>query len=162
MKTPDSADKVPTQSTSDTTPKPETETVAGAVRALLQHGTIEDATDRRLVAEATAFIEAPTGNLSDIVKHLSNIGEVLGGYMMQGADAPPQVDAMHAHLLGLQCQYHIAAVKAELKQASPDLSKIQRSLFLASEPAKNLSKGYKDDTLLKELQLMEQGIDLQR
>lgn len=31
------------------------------------------------------------------------VGHVLAGYMMQGADLPPEIDAMHGHLLGLQC-----------------------------------------------------------
>lgn len=160
MKDHDSPEEIPTSLTPNALPEPQKRDVAAAVKALLQHGTIENATDRRLIAEATAFIETPTENLSDIMRYTSNIGEVLSGYMMQGAEAPPEVDALHGHLHALLCQYHIRSVRTELKQAAPDFPRIQDSMRLALGFAKILSKGYRDDSLLQEVQELQRNIDL--
>lgn len=122
--------------------------VLSDIAALFESGAIEDETDRRFVAEAVKFIENPTENLSDIMLHTTEIGQILGGYEMQEKNAPSEIDAMHAYLLTLQCINRINFVEKSLEQGSPYSSEIQHAMVLALDWATILSRGYQDNTLL--------------
>lgn len=113
--------------------------------------TIEDEVDRKKVAEAAVFIESPTENLSDIMSHTTPIGQVLGGYAMQGVEPPSEIDAMHGYLVALQCINRINFIEEELAQGSPDISGVQQAMINVSDCARTLSKGYNDNTFLDAL-----------
>lgn len=136
-----------------------TGTILEEIAALLEGGTIRDETDRRTVAEAAAFIENPTENLSDIMKHTTHIGQLLGDYMVQGIDAPGEIDAMHAYLLSLQCINRINFVEAELEKGSADSSEINQAMVLALDWATILSRGYSDTTLLNAVNELQGILD---
>ncbi len=133
-----------------------TKNVVGGIDGLLQVGALEDETDRTLVVAARAFIENPSENLAEIMNHTTNIGQVLAGYEMQGADAAPAIHAMNAFLFALQCVNRINYVEGWRDNFRTSSSDTQPS----TEPALNLamaqaldwatilSNGYKDDTML--------------
>lgn len=73
-----------------------------------------DEVDRSTINAAIEFIENPTEKLEDIQLHTTRIGEVCGGYEMQGNDTPPAIDALHAHFLSLQCLNRIDFVEHEM------------------------------------------------
>lgn len=125
------------------------------VNAVLRFGTIEDPTDRALVIAAAAFVESPTDSLAEIDSHMRNVSEVLTGYMMTGADAPPEVDALHADLLELFCQHHINAARTELSKEAPDMAALDLAMRMALDSAKNLSKGYQRPSYLAEVTSLE-------
>jgi hypothetical protein len=159
MSTPDSSNQeIPALPTVDTGVAP-LEPNADAVKVVLAYGNIEDPVDRKLVIEAATFLASPTGALPDIVSHATNMGEVIGGYMMQGKDVPLEVDALHGQLLTLLCQHHIDAVKRELSQASPDLLKAEHSMRLALDAGKVLAKGYNDAIWIAEIETSRLQID---
>lgn len=150
MRKPDSQDHTQAHLTQDLlfALQSKTGTVLSAAEALLESGVIEDPADRQFVVDAVSFIRNPTENYSDIRNHAINIGNVAGGYEMQGADIPAAVDAMHAYLLTLQCINRMDFVEKELAGGSPDFTKIKEAMIWAEDPATHLSRGYKDDTLL--------------
>lgn len=125
-----------------------TGTVLRDIAASLERGTVQDETDRGFIEGAVAFIENPTENLSDIMVHTTHIGEVLGGYDLQGTHPPPEIDAMHAYLLALQCINQMNFVEQELEQGTPDFSAIHSAMVRAYDWATILAKGYKDVTFL--------------
>lgn len=126
-------------------------------------GSIEDATDRALLDAAMAFIENPTEHLPDIITHTQNIGMVLAGFDMQGAEIPPEIDALNAYLVAFQCINRIKYIEGLCDKSTNSPPDIQRSTretinlameFALSEAA-ILSRQYKDNSLndaLKELQ----------
>lgn len=150
MKKPDSQDYTQANTAQDLllALQSKTGTVSGAAEALLASGVIEDPADRQFIVDAVSFIRNPTENYSDIRNHTTNIGDVAGGYEMQGADIPTEIDAMHAYLLALQCINRIDFIEKELAGGSPDFTKIKDAMIWAEDPATHLSRGYKDDTLL--------------
>lgn len=105
--------------------------IASQISALILSGNIEDETDRGLVSEAAAFILRPTGKLEEIMNHTTNMGQVLMGYEVSGAELPPPIDALHSYLLAFQCIIIMNVVEAELEQASPDLPNIQGAMTRA-------------------------------
>jgi hypothetical protein len=121
------------------------------VDAVLRFGSIEDATDRRLTIEAAAFVESPTDNLADIDGHLKNLGDVLTTFMMTGADAPAEIDALHCELQKLFCQHHIDAARAELAKETPDHAALDLAMRMALDSALNLSKGYQTPSYFEEV-----------
>ncbi|MFA5828912.1 MAG: hypothetical protein WC843_00230 [Candidatus Gracilibacteria bacterium] len=139
--------------------KSRTGKILNDISALLKHDTVKDETDRKMIVEAVAFIENPTENLADIKNHTTNIGHVLGGFEQQGADLPPEIDAMHHYLLALQCTNLINFVEKELEQSSPALAKIQQAMVPALDWAKIISNGYKDGTLLKAVKKLQGRLD---
>lgn len=150
MNTPDSADYSQPRLAQDLMLglKSKTRNVLGDVATLLQSGGVEDETDRGIVESAAAFLENPTEDLSEIMGHTTNIGAVLGGYEMQGADVPAAIDAMHAHFLALQCVNRMNFVEEELEKGSAGSAELQRIMAMALDWATILSRGYKDGTFL--------------
>jgi len=156
MNTPDSSDIHHSNISEDLLPKLHSQTrgVLDGVEALLANG-IEDANDRTIVSAAMAFIEHPTEHLPDIILHTGNIGMVLVGYDMQGADIPPEIDAMNAYLLTLQCINRIKFIEGwhdKSTTSSPDTQQIPRqtidlTMEFALSEAAVLSRQYKDNTL---------------
>lgn len=105
-----------------------TKNILGAVAALLERGAVEDEVDRKILKRIIAFIENPTEDLSDIMGHTTSVGQVLSGYEMQGAQSPPEIDAMHGYLVALQCINRINFIEEELVQGSPDSSEVQQAM----------------------------------
>lgn len=131
-------------------------TVLTGVKRLIESGTIEDETDRNLVQEAATFIENPSENYEEIKQHRTRVGDVLVGYEMQGAELPPEIDALHAYLTSLQCINLITSVEQKLREGAPANSpEIKNAMTWALDCALGLSKGYKDDTLLKVVQELQ-------
>ncbi len=128
------------------------------VQAVLRYGSIEDATERELVIAAAKFVESPSENLAEIDGHMRNVSEVLTGFMMTGADAPPEVDALHADLLELFCQHHIDVARAQLASAEPDNAALDLAIRMALDSAKNLSKGYKIPSYLEEVEGLQRAV----
>ncbi len=129
--------------------------ILNAAGALLEGDTIKDAADRMIISSAVSFIENPTESLDDLLPHTNRIGMVCSGYDMAGAEIPPAIDAMHRHLLSLQCVDRIHFVESELGQASPDFAQIRRAMAFAMQWAEILSSGYKDNAMLNAVQGME-------
>ncbi len=129
------------------------------ISALLKRDTIKDETDRKLLKEAAAFIENPTENPADIKKQTMNIGQVLGGYEQQGAKLPPEIDALHRYLLTFSCINQVNFIEKELKQGSPDLTKIKQAMVWAIDPATHLSRAYNDGSLLSAVNELQRKLD---
>ncbi|MFC1810563.1 hypothetical protein ACFLZH_03625 [Patescibacteria group bacterium] len=125
--------------------EPQKGKILNDVAALFERSGIEDEVDQKIVREAIAFIENPTENLSDIMSHTTIIAQVLAGYMMQGADEPPEIDAIHAYLLALQCINRVKFVEEGFAQESPDFPEINKAANRGKDWAETLSKGYNDD-----------------
>ena len=137
--------------------KSQTSRIISAMRTLLANGTIEDEVDRILIEEAVTFIEKPTEDYLDIQGHTTNIGQVLGGYEMQGVDLPQEIDEIHRYLLGLQCVNRIKCIEEELEKDSPDASKMQNAMVQLLDLITILTRGYKDDTLLNAIEQLERA-----
>lgn len=133
--------------------------VLSDITTLLEHGCIEDEVDRGIVVGAVAFIENPSEEISAIMGQTKNIGQVLAGYMMSGADLPPEIDAIHGYLFALQCINKIKLIEAELLKESPDALVIQEAMARGSDWAITLSKGYNDDTFLNAFNDLMEGSD---
>ncbi len=128
------------------------------VRFLLRFGGVENETDRALAIAAAKFVESPTDNLAEIDGHLKNLGDVETTYMMDGVDAPAEIDAVHADLLKLFCQHHINAARAELAKAEPDNTALDLAMRMALDSAKNLSKGYKIPSYQEEVEELQRRV----
>ncbi len=150
MEKPDSPDYTQPYLSQDLLLKMQSQTrgILDAAVALLEGGTVEDEVDREKIEKAAAFIENPTENLSDIMGHTTFIGHVMFGYMTQGEEYPPEIDALNGYLIALQCINRISFIEGEFAQGSPDSSKIQEAIALGSPWAKRLSKWYDDDAFL--------------
>jgi hypothetical protein len=128
------------------------------IAALIDRGGIEDESDRGIVDGAIAFIKNPTEELSIIMSKTTILGQVLGGYLMQGADIPPEIDAIHGYFLGLQCISKIKLIEVELLKGDPDSVKIQGAMARGLDWAKTLSKGYNDNTFLDAFNELQDNI----
>ncbi|MBP9773870.1 MAG: hypothetical protein KBD00_04555 [Candidatus Peribacteraceae bacterium] len=126
----------------------DTESVTNDVQALLAFEGVTEAADIKMLTEASSFLNAPTENVADIARNASNVAEVMAGFEMQGEDPPEQIDAMHGQLLVLLCKSHIATAKG-----ASEMEK-SRALVLALDVANVLAKGYKNDSLLKEVEAL--------
>ena len=116
------------------------------IAALLESGGIEDEVDQGIVRGAIAFIENPSEELSGIMSQTTIIAQVLAGYMMQGLDYPPEVDAIHGYLFGLQCISIIKLIEQAVNSPDSSAVKIKKLMKRGRDWAKTLSKGYHDDT----------------
>jgi len=142
--------------------KSQTGKISGDVSALLQRDAIKNKTDRKLVSEAKAFLENPSENLEKIMKHTTQIGQVLAGYEAQGAVLPPEIDAMHGYLLTLQCVNRIHFVEKELDSWFPSTKKMKIAMTQALDWATILSrKGYKDGTFLTAVNALQERVNKQ-
>lgn len=159
MDTPNSAEAIRTPSVVGALPALQTGEIAAAIRALLAGETIKDAGDRRHIEEALAFVNAPTQDLSDIERHASSVGEVCGGYFMQGAEPPPEVDALNKHCQMLLCWHYLSDAEAQLAQVPRDPAKIAYSVGFAMDIATTVSKQYHDDSLLKEARALQEKVE---
>ncbi|MFC1656009.1 hypothetical protein ACFL3C_04010 [Patescibacteria group bacterium] len=119
------------------------EKILSDIAILLEEGGIEDDVDQKIVREAIALIENPSENLEDIMPHTTNVAQVLAGYMMQGAEEPPEIDAMHGYLLALQCINRVKFAEEEFAQESPDVAAINKAYSRGVDWAKTLDKGYR-------------------
>ena len=118
------------------------------MKGLLERG-IEDEADKKVLEEAMSFIENPTDKLSEIMEHASRVGMVNSGYEMQGMDVPAEIDNMHHYILALQGLNRLNYIEEELEKGAPsDAQNIQEAMAWAASAADNLSRGYKDNTLL--------------
>ncbi len=136
--------------------KLETGRILSGITSLLGRDAVQDQTDRRLLMDAVAFIENPTENLGDIMNHTTNMGVVMGGYEMQGADIPTEIYAMNAYLVALQCIHCIHFVEAELERKVIIPAQIQEAMAMALDMATILSEGWaQDDTLLRAVHALE-------
>jgi len=151
MTTPNSPEKDLVQPEIVSVSKPNTREVTAALRALLQREPLSDATDESLIAEAMAFVEVPTDDYAAIKKHGENIGIVLSGYLQQGMESPPEIDALHKYYQILLCRNRMDFVRAELQQGAPDQEAIRSQVRMARMYAKAV-KEYGDGTLLEEVE----------
>ena len=159
MNTPQPPENIRTPSQVDALPAPQTGEIARAVQVLLEHGTIVDAADRRIIAGSLEFLNAPTQNLPDIERHASAIGEVMCGYDMQGAVPPSEVDALNRHLQTLLCQAHMSNARTGLALVPCDPERVRYSARFAVDIATTFSKGYHDDTLLKQALALQEQVE---
>jgi hypothetical protein len=125
---------------------------------LLQSDTIADETDRQILKEGMAFIETPTTTLREIMDITANIGMVMGGYDMQGADIPPAIDAMHAYLLALQCINRFEFIETESGKDPADGAAIKSAMVQIMDWASILAKGYNDPDMLKAAKELEEEL----
>lgn len=107
--------------------------------------------DLKRVTRAAEFIKNPTDNLADIMEHGTNVGEVIVGYEMQGADTPDAVGAMHAYLFALQGINLMRFVEMELEKGVTDSPEIKSAMTRANSCAVILAKGYKNTALSEAL-----------
>lgn len=157
MKNPDSPDYSQDDLSEDLLIKMQSRT-----RAILddvERITIEDEVDRNRVMKAGVFIENPTENLSDIRSNTTSIAHVVAGYMMQGAECPPEIDAMHGYLMALQCINLMKFIEEALVQGAFDQLVIQDAMIRGKGNAKNLSKAYNDDTFLNAFDELQDKLD---
>lgn len=139
-------------------PKPHTQEFTDAMTKLLGHS-ITDRSDRVRLAAASLFLQSPTDNVSEIQRHAESVGYVLGGYFQQNKEPPPEIYIIDRLLLELLCRYRIRAVTRELKPRSSDSPKLREALRMAIADTRILRTAYKDDTLLKEVEVLQQRID---
>ena len=116
--------------------------VLGSLWALLGRNGINDETDRKLVIEAMAVVENPSENLSDIMKHTTLIAQVMAGYMMQGEEAPQEIDALNGYLLALQCVNRMKFIEDEIEKGNTNSPEIKQAMVRAIEWARILSVDY--------------------
>lgn len=128
--------------------------VIARITSLLERGPLDEI-DKTTIEAAVAFIENPSENLAEIQKHTIRIGEVAAGYMMQGENAPAEIDDLEAYLFSLQCMNRIKFIEEEMSRAviiNP--SEITEAITLALDWATTLSKGYNDSSMLDEVQAL--------
>jgi len=136
--------------------KAKTGSILANAAALLESDTLQSEVDRKFITQVAAFIENPTEDLEDIYVYLIKIGEVQGGYNEQGMDAPAAIDAMSAYLRALRGIKHMSFVETHLGNGTADSSNIKESMAIAVDEATNLSKGYKDGSLLNPVNELEE------
>ena len=131
--------------------------VLGSLSALLERNGINDEIDKKLVVEAMAFVENPSEDISVIMKQTTLIGQVLGGYMMQGEEAPAEIDALHGYLLAVQCVNRMKFMEDEIEKGNPFSHEVNEAKDRVFEWAEILSKGYNDPSCLNAIiELQEQ------
>jgi len=138
----------------DALPKPQTGAVVAAIRALLSGETIVDANDRRSIADAVAFLDAPTHNLPDLARHASSIGELMAYGL-----SDPSVDALNMHLQMLLCVHHIAAAEQGLAQVPPDLEGVRHSVTCALDFSSSYFKDNNDDSFLNQARALQARLE---
>ena len=84
--------------------------ISDKLSTLIESGDITDEGDLKVLKKALAFIESPTNEPKDFEKNTSMVGMVLAGYMMSGADEPPEINELHAQLLTMQCDNKIKLI----------------------------------------------------
>jgi hypothetical protein len=117
------------------------------IHVLLKGDTITEV-DRNIIVNAVAFIENPTENLPDIMAHMAIVGRVVGDYMVEGIDPPPEIDAVHGYLLALQCANRVNFIEEGLLQGGDDQTEIREALELLTGWAKPLFKGYGNSSFI--------------
>ncbi|MEK9133019.1 MAG: hypothetical protein AAB606_04930 [Patescibacteria group bacterium] len=100
----------------------------------------------------------PTEDIEAIKKHAADVGMVLAGYEMTGADVPPAIDAMHFYLQALLCISLIKFVEDKIEQGSVVSPEIQHVMVLADDAATPLARGYKDATLLNAVNALKERL----
>ncbi len=106
------------------------DSVVRDIDELLSGGTIEDATDRRLLNEAALFLRAPHGDALTLIGQQENVAAVIAGYEMTGADVSPQIMAIYERLMDFSFQTQELEVKetplttAEILQQLRDLPRL--------------------------------------
>jgi hypothetical protein len=145
MNTPDPIKEQPVLSAAEAVPALQTGEATAAIRTLLGKEQIEDPGDRKLMEEALAFLDAPTNNLSDIQR----IAEAIGEAMAYGQEHP-SFDALNRRFQTLLFQYYLDDATTQLTREPRDLAAGQHALTFALDIAKTFSKGYLDDSLLKQ------------
>ncbi len=138
-------------------PKPHTEEFTGAMKRLLEHS-VSDRSDRVRLAAASLFLKSPTNKLLEIQRHADSVGYVLSGYDQAGREPPAEIYILDRLLLELLCRYRIRAVTRELKPRSPDGPKLREALRMAIADTRILRMAYQDDTLLKEVEALQQSV----
>lgn len=134
--------------------------VVGAARGWVEKGVFIDAVDRDVVSAAMAFMESPTENLAEIKKQAEIISQVLCGYMMQGEDTPPELDAVYNYLMTLQGANQISFIEAKLEEGvDVNTAEIQEPLTEVLGWAKVIARDCKDDTLLKAVNVLDGEMD---
>lgn len=129
------------------------EDIVEGLERYIESGAITDKLDLKYLKEALEFLkEHSEDDVEKIIPHTTQIGTVLSGYSMMGAEFPPEIDSLHAHLLTLQCISRRKFVGNELKKPSPDFNAIQKALTMALDTATALSRGYKEETQLAAIQ----------
>lgn len=131
--------------------------VLSGIAVLLETASLDE-TDRRTISEARMFIETPAENLADIMVQTNHIGEVVGGYEMNGEEAPLAIDSLHAYLLSLQCINRINFIEREIESGVSDSPEVSAAMVSALDVARILSRGYKDETLLIAVREIEERL----
>jgi hypothetical protein len=143
------------------TPTVDTIGILSAVRTLLSSEAVSDPADRTILADAIAFLEAPQSQevASNVSIHAANVAQVMAGFEMQGQDAPPEIDAVYMRLTLQECQQHIHAARTEARKPIADKAAALHAITLALDVAKILARGYKNDSMLKEAEVLQQEIN---
>jgi hypothetical protein len=139
----------------------DTGAIGKAIQVLLSSNILTDPTDKRIIGEATQFLEssAEPDNLSEITKQASAVAEVMSGFDMQGIAVPRAIDFIYLKLTVLEYRHHVNTVKVELAKSSPDKVVMQQPMRLALGVAKILAKGYENASYLTEVQALQLQID---
>ncbi|MFA7278319.1 MAG: hypothetical protein WC101_05060 [Candidatus Gracilibacteria bacterium] len=93
----------------------QTDAVLRDIAVLLETATL-DPMDRLMIGQVTDLIKHPTNVLSDIEAETVRIANVCAGYMMQGEDVPPAIDAISDYLFALQCVNRISFVEEAIER----------------------------------------------
>jgi hypothetical protein len=160
MKQEDSSEGVSTEGMPEKAlPKPRTQEFTDAMRNLLEHS-VSDRWIRVRLAAASLFLQSPRDTLLEIQRHVDSVGYVLSAYYQKGIEPPSEICVLDRLLLELLCRYRIRAVTRELKPRKPDGPKLREALRMAIADTRILRMSYQDDTLLKEVEALQQRIDL--
>ncbi|MDB4978484.1 MAG: hypothetical protein JWM56_670 [Candidatus Peribacteria bacterium] len=136
-----------------------TDDTSAAVQFLLNLETIEDATNRQVLADALAVLNNPPDNVKLIQWHAANVSMIDAEYGMAGEETPLEVNIIHSRLLTLEGRYLIASIKEKIESGSFDMAEVQKLLGKALLYGRQLERGLeKDATFLKEAEELEQRI----
>ena len=127
------------------------ENVAGGVKALIESGEITDEGDLGILIKATAFIESPTTNLEEIMRHTTNVGMVIALY--QGA-LPLAINGLNRYLWTLQGINLLDEIETKIEQNLDYTNIPAETKNNAMTCAVTLSKAYNDNSLLDALHYM--------
>lgn len=125
--------------------------IISATRALVFNiDSVESDIDKRIIAAAIAFLDAPTEDLSDIRKHAEAVGEVMSGYFMNGSEPPQEIDELNGRLQILLCMYYVNLAKRLIAEKSDDLEAVQFAMRFALDIARTYIKGYPNNAVFQE------------
>jgi hypothetical protein len=131
--------------------------VLRGARDLIDRGGLVDDVDKKIVGAALEFMQNPSESLEDIMKQSRDVSEVLCGFQLQGADTPPEVDAVYNYLMTLQGANRICFIEAKLEEGlDVDSPEIQQVLTTTMGWATVIARDCKDDTLMKALQQLKE------